>query len=568
MSETIDCFFIGHNEMDFTEYEKDVRKMGTHSGAYRDLNLNFIRYNNTPYSVTDIFNLFYLSDNGAGPAEAGAEEKRPLNLGETFSAAIAYLGTYLDRRGLTFDYVNSFREHKEELAKKLANRNIRTIAVVTTLYVSVFPILEIMEFIKKHNRTAAVIVGGPFVASQFHAMSASALEYLFESIGADIYVNSPQGEAALVEIIHALKNGLPLDPVNNIYYKSGNGFVSTAVLPENNDLSENMVNWDLFAQRVGRFVALRTSISCPFSCAFCGFPERAGAYRTAGVEHVVRELDRLAEIKSLKSVDVIDDTFNVPPKRFKELLKAMVKNKYPYKWHSHFRCQFADRETVELMKAAGCEGVFLGIESGSDRMLKNMNKAASVDQYLNGIKLLDEYGILTFGSFIIGFPGETAETVRETVTFIKESGLDLFRTQLWYCDTLTPIWKKRDQYKIDGSNFEWSHATIDSKEACRRIEEIFLSIRNPVWVPQYNFEFGGVFHLLHMGFSLEEVKRFLNAFNNAVKEKLASPSLKEMSYDAAVLLRNACLRSDDTNRPETGSETLRKIERSTVDFDF
>ncbi len=560
MDRIIDCFFIGHNEMNFAEYEQEVRKMGIHLGVYRDLNLNFIQYNNRPYSAPDIFNLFYLA------ANHGAEGIRPFSLGEAFNAAIAYLGTYLNRRGLSFDFVNSFQDHKEELSRKLKQGDIRTIAIITTLYVSVFPILEIMDFIRTYNRSASIILGGPFVSTRYRTIDPESLKYLFKSIDADFYVVSSQGEAALVNIINALKNNLPLDRVNNIYYKSNNGYISTPMVEEDNDLSQNMVDWCLFASRVGEHASVRTSISCPFSCAFCGFPQYAGKYRLAEIEAVEAELKQLADIESLKSLNFIDDTFNVPPKRFKQILRVIEKNRFQFKWNSHFRCQFADRETVELMKASGCEGVFLGIESGSEKILKNMNKAAAVDQYLKGIALLKEFDILTYGSFIIGFPGETEKTVEETVKFIKESGLDYYRAQLWYCDAITPIWKRREDFKIEGSNFEWSHATMDARRACDLIEEIFLTIDDPLWVPQYNFEFNGMFYLIHRGFTRQEFDRFVKSFNNGIKEKLLNPAQKEIGFQAIMRLKDAVQR-------DGGSGDLKavdgdKIDRSAVGFDF
>jgi radical SAM PhpK family P-methyltransferase len=562
MEKIIDCFFIGHNEMEFVEYEKKVRKMGTHSGAYRDLNLNFIQYNHKPYSVSNIFNFFYFSNPDLN------KQVKPLHLGETFSAAIAYLGTYLNRRGLSFDYVNSFGHQKEELAEKLKKENIRTVGIITTLYVSVFPILEIMDFIKKYNQTAKVIIGGPFVSTQFRTMDDASLEYLLKSIDADCYVNSAQGEATLVKIIHALSNNLPLDGINNIYYKSPNGcgYVSTPILEENNQLSEHMVNWDLFSDRVGEYASIRTSISCPFSCAFCGFPQHAGKYQAASVEAIEKELRLLNKIETVKSVQFIDDTFNIPVKRFKEILKMLVKNKIRFKWYSHFRCQFADREMVELMKESGCEGVFLGIESGNDQILKNMKKAADVDKYLKGIALLNQYEILTYGSFIIGFPGETKDTVKDTVQFIREGGLDFFRTQLWYCEPITPVWQEKEKYNLTGKSFEWSHATMDSPGACDLVEDIFLSIDNPIWVPQYNFECDGLFHLIHRGFTWGEVKNLLRSFTNAVREKLVAPSEKEISFDALMQLKKACLRSDSFDDPATDGNT--KIDRWKVIFDF
>lgn len=552
MDHTIDCLLIGHNEMHFTEYEQNVRKMGIESNAYRDLSMNFIRYNNTPYSAAEIFNYVAPGESRSG----GQPSIRPLTMGETFSAAVAYLGTYLHRRGLSFDYVNSFRDEAEELQQKLVSCRILTIAVITTLYVSVLPIMEIMDFIKRYNNSARVIVGGPFIATQVQLQEPEVLQAMFRSMGADFYVNSSQGEEALIRIIRALKNGASLTGIPNIYYRNGSdkNYIAAPVVPEDNRLAENMVRWDLFSGRVGRFAGMRTAISCPFSCSFCGFPRHAGRYQTAGVKEIENELSSLQRLDTVTRLNFIDDTFNVPVPRFKEILRMLIKNRYSFRWNSHFRCQFADRETVELMKQSGCEGVFLGIESGSPPILRNMNKAAAVERYFRGIQLLKESGITTFGSFIVGFPGETETTVRETRDFIQQSGLDFFRAQLWYCDPITPIWGERQKYAIHGSHFEWRHATMDARQACDIIENQFFPIHTCQWLPQYNFELDAVFHLLDRGFRLDQVRRFLGAFADGVRDKLAGPAKREVDAGILQRLRESLLADDrgviQNERPE------------------
>lgn len=559
--ENKDCLFIGHNEMDFSVYEENIRKMGMHSGAYRDLNLNFLQYDNKLYTASDMFNLFYCS------GESQANSPAPLTMGETFSAAIAYLGSYAVRKGFTFDYVNSFREDKEELAEKLSNGNYLGIAIVTTLYVSALPIIEIVNFIRQYNKNATIIVGGPFVSTQFRTQEPEPLAHLLQiTIGADIYINSAQGEETLTNVLEALRNQQPLDSIHNLYFKKGDDYILTPLSREDNKISANMVDWDLFADKLGKYANLRTAISCPFQCAFCGFPEHAGKYQMAGVAEIEQELMRLDRLKKVDYAHFIDDTFNVPTERFKDILRMMIKNQFQFQWYSHFRCQFADRETVELMKKSGCKGVFLGIESGSDRILKNMNKNAAVEKYLNGISLLKEYGIITYGSFIIGFPGETEETVRETVQFIRQSGLDFFRAQLWYCEPITPIFKKKDEYKIKGESFEWSHSTMNSKKASELIEDIFLSIQSPIWVPQYNFECDGVFHLFPEKISLEKVKDFLNAFNAGVREKIRRPSKKEIGFEVLRQLKTAL--NGGSAYEEIASNDKDLIEKFDAHFDF
>jgi len=561
MSGIIDCLFIGHNEMRFEEYEKFIRRMGTKSPAYRDLNLNFVRYKGKPYSAQEAFNLFRF-----GEGSPIKEDKYgPLSLGNNFSSAISYLGTYLHRRGFTFDFVNSFQNEKQALIEKLQNEEIRTIAIPTTLYVSVFPIIEIMTLIRKYNKTAKVIMGGPFVSTNIRNQDKMTVEFLFESIDADFYVNSSQGEAALVNILNALKNNLPYDGIKNIYYRQGNKYIATPSEPEDNRLEENMVDWNLFKNRHERFATIRSAISCPFSCAFCGFPEHAGKYQTVSVGAIENELNKLNEIGNIKSIYIIDDTFNVPLDRYKDILRMMIKNKYGFNWHSYFRCQYADEETIELMKESGCEGVFLGIESGNQNILDNMNKKAAVEKYRKGLPMLKEYGIITFASFITGFPGETYDTYKDTVSFIEEHQPDFYRTQLWYCEPITAIYKQKDKYNIKGSQFEWSHATMDANTGSDLVDEMFLNVKNSIWMSQYNFDFPNIFYLLHRDFTIDEVKAIIKAFNMGMKDKFLNTKDDEMSDKTVEELKKACRAGVDANNDKKSTDCGSDFD---VAFDF
>jgi radical SAM PhpK family P-methyltransferase len=535
MKKTIDCFLIGHNEMNFADYERSVRIMGVDSGAYRDLNMNFICHQGQLYPAPDIFNKFCSNGNGTSGV-------KPVSMGSSFSLTVAYLGTYLWRNGFTFEYVSSFQGEKKYLAEKLANENILNIAITTTFYFSFLPISEIIQFIKQYNQEAKIIVGGPFVSGQYRTREAKALQSLFRSIRADFYINSSQGEATLVKLLNTLKQGTSLDDVPNLYYMTEEGYASTPIEKEDNPLSENMVNWKLFSHRVDDYVMVRTSRSCPFKCAFCGFPQHAGKYQTADLQAVEKELNSLNQIQSLKHVDFVDDTFNVPPERFKDIVRMIIKNKYKFTWHSQFRCQYADREMVELMKESGCKGVFLGIESGNNQILENMNKAVTVEQYRKGIELLKEYGILTFGCFIVGFPGETDETVQDTFNFIEETELDFCRAQLWFGDPVTPIWDQKEKFQIKGIHFKWFHDTMDYRRGCDLIEQGFKSLKKSIWVPQYNFEFDGLFHLMNRGMNPEQVKLFLKAFSNGIKEKLGDSPQKEVSTEVLGMIKNSCPR--------------------------
>ena len=504
----IDCLLIGHNQMAFSEYEQKVRLLGTNSCAYRDLGMNIIQRDDKKISFTEFFNESYTNH-------------APLTICESFNAAIAHIGTYLNKEGINFEFINSFQEEKPDLIHILQNYTILTIAIVTTLYTSVFPILEIIELIKKNNDKAKIVIGGPFMSTYIRNRGKNEDDFFLKKIlKADYYINSFQGAQTLADLIKSLKTGSGVTNIDNLIYRSDNQIVYN---PETNDIipiQNDVVNWDLFKDRIKKVVNVRTTISCPFKCSFCGFPERAGEYQLLDIVLIEKQLKQLNALSQLKIVHFIDDTFNVPPKRFKDILKMMIKNRFQFQWHSYFRCQYADKEMVQLMKESGCAGVFLGIESGDNAILQNMNKSVKVEDYLRGIEFLKEQNITTFGNFIIGFPGETQTTVHNTINFIKNSGLDFYRCQLWYYEHITPIWNQREKFHITGESFEWKHDSMSSLEACSYLEDILISVEDPVYLPLYDFDFASLWFLICRGFSMEKIKEILKNFRNEVKENI------------------------------------------------
>jgi anaerobic magnesium-protoporphyrin IX monomethyl ester cyclase len=528
-----DCLIIGFNDSDFTSFVEMVKSMGVDSGAYRDLNLAFIEYNGKPQRSMDMLSRFYFEGKG--------EPENRFHNADFLWPVVTYLGSYLTQRGYTFDYVNLPHIEKGRLVEKLRRNDILTIAITTTLYVSVHPILELIKIIRENNTTAKIVVGGPYISNMPKTTDSLSLQRSLRYIDADFYVISSEGETALVNIIEALKNGGSFDKIDNLAYKNNGKYVMTGVSIESNAIEDNMVNYRLFpAEEVGEFVTLRTAKSCPFSCSFCGFPQRAGKYKYLSVELVEQELKAIRDIGAVTTLTFIDDTFNVPKERFREILRMMIKNNYGFKWNSFYRCDHGDDRTIELMGKAGCEGVFLGIESGSDQMLERMNKTARRKDYLRAIPLLRDAGIRSHANVIVGFPGETYDAYRETIDLIEISRPDTYRAQLWYADPVTPIWEKRDQYGVKGSAFTWSHNTMDSKMACDWVDRMFLDIQGSVWLPQNGFEQWSTFYLQRKGMSFDQIIDFLKAFNAIVKEKLRDPSKTEASYELIEALRTTC----------------------------
>lgn len=519
----IDALIVGYNDPDFASFVGSVRSLGVHSGAYKDLSLAFVNHNGRPYRALDL--LSHFRDGSQAPHTC-------FHNVDFLWPTITYLGSYLHRHGLSFDYVNLFQREKDKLIAKLGKGDVRTVAITTTLYVTPQPIIEIIELVRRHAPATKIVVGGPFVGNQTASLDERSVMALFRYLAADFYIDSNEGEAAFVALLRALRDGTDLAAVANLSFRSGDGYVRNKREPERNELADNLVDYSLFPRgEIGQFVSLRTAKSCPFSCAFCGFPQRAGEYLYNATETVERELDALRDLGTVTTLTFLDDTFNVPKRRFKEILRLMARKNYGFRWNSFYRSDHGDPETIELMAASGCEGVFLGIESGSDKQLERMKKTSRRKHYLDAIPRFRAVGISTYASIIVGFPGETAETVADSADLIETAAPDFFRAQLWYADPITPIWQRRAEFGVTGEAFNWAHDTMDSAEACRHIDHLFLSIRNSVWMPQNGFEQWSTFYLQRHGYTLDQIKGFLGAFNDGIKEKILFGDDVEVSPD-------------------------------------
>jgi radical SAM PhpK family P-methyltransferase len=509
----IDCLIIGHNATKLESFVKQTSNAGTNNAAYRDVSLSFIEYGGKPHNCIDLLNHFHF--NSAPP-----EEKR-FHCFDFLMPVVTYLGSYLYKRGFSFDYVNLFHLEQDKLREKLLANRYRVIAITTTFYTYPEPVIEIVRFIRTYQPDARIVVGGPHILYRLKLLTAESTQYFLRQIGADYYVISSEGEAAFVQLLDSLRSSVRPDRIANLAFREGTRYVVNPTTPERNSLEDEMVSYDLFPpDELGEFVSLRTSKSCPFACSFCDFPEIAGKFVYMSVEAVEKELNALRDRRHVTTLTFLDDTFNVPKQRFKELLRMMIRNDYQFRWNCFFRADHADAEGIALMKDAGCEGVFMGVESGSDGMLRIMNKGTRRTDYLRMIPLLKDAGIVTYASLIVGFPGETERTLAETVDLLEETSPDFYLPNIWYGHPVTPIYRRGEELAIRGSAYNWSHATMDADTAASLVEKMFVTVRGPVWLP---FDLWSVFYLQRKGMSLDQLKRFVRGFNRLVGEKIAGP---------------------------------------------
>ena len=521
----LDCVVIGYNDLDFDRVLSEAEAARGQSPIYGELKRSTARFGGKRLPYMGLVNAAMERATGTDPQ---------LHVCRLPALGVAYLTSYLQRRGFAVDFVNFYSGERDKLLRLLATEP-RTVAITTTFYVDNGPISDICKVVRAHSPKTKIIVGGPHIYNICEAVDAGTQDYLFKSVGADIFVFDSQGEASLAAVVGALRDSDAPDlshVPNLIYSLDGGPFRHTARQIEDNDMDENIVDWSIFPQDYYTpTVQLRTARSCAFKCAFCRYPAVGGELKLNSVELVHGQLQKLKEA-GVQNVVFIDDTFNVPLPRFKQLCKTIIASGLKIDWYSYFRCSNSDPEAFELMAKAGCKGVFLGIESGDQMILNNMDKYAKIEKYKNGIKELKARGIATFCSFIVGYPGETEQTVQNTIAFLEETQPMFFSAGVFYYDNKAPVARKAEQFGLKGGGFNWRHQTMDWKKAVEQADVMYRSVKGATILPTHMFDFWSIPYLAGQGFDAPKIQGFAKIARNILlrgldDDKADSPELEK-----------------------------------------
>ena len=175
----------------------------------------------------------------------------------------------------------------------------------------------------------------------------------------------------------------------------------------------------------GPFTFIVTSRGCPAGCTYCiKHVSYQFGLRLRSPEKLMEELWQLKEM-GLNNIHMYADLFTVNREQVMELCKRMIDEKIDIRWTCNSRVDYVDAEMLHTMREAGNWLISWGIESGNEQILKHAHKGAYPDKARRGLKWAREAGIKNWGYFIIGLPGETEETIRQTIDFAKELPLDI-----------------------------------------------------------------------------------------------------------------------------------------------
>jgi radical SAM superfamily enzyme YgiQ (UPF0313 family) len=331
---------------------------------------------------------------------------------------LAYLASALETAGvevkiLDFVVYPYSRRNLESLLKDFKPQMVGITAVTMTFDNAI----KVIKDVKTIEPQILTVMGGPHVTF-------CAQDTLKDYPELDVIVLG-EGEKTVVELTQAADRKHRWNDINGIAFRKGAEIIHTAARDFVQDL-DTLPAPARHQLALGRYralgmpVSLITSRGCPFKCIFCVGRKMVGAkVRYRNPQWVVDEMQYLNSL-NFHQINIADDLFTANKTHCMAVCDEIIKRKASIKWTSFARVDTVTEEILTRMKAAGCTGVSFGIESGNEKILKTIKKGISRRQVIDAVKMCNRAGVTPYGSFILGLPGETPQTIDETLEFGKQ----------------------------------------------------------------------------------------------------------------------------------------------------
>jgi hopanoid biosynthesis associated radical SAM protein HpnJ len=301
------------------------------------------------------------------------------------------------------------------------------LVIISTSTPTVSHDAKVAEMLKEHYHGIKIGFVGP------HAMVLP--RETLESSGAIDFVTTGEFDHAVAEIA----GGMPLDKVKGIVFRSNGGVIRTADRPPVEDLDSLPFVVNIYARDLNidnyyngylkhPYLSLYTGRGCRSRCTFCLWPQTMSGhiYRVRSVENVYEEMVLAARLfPQVKEFFFDDDTFTDNPSRAEEIARKI--KGLGITWSCNSRVT-VPKETLKVLKECGLRLLTVGFESGNQNILNNVKKGITVERSREFMKATRELDILVHGAFILGLPGETAQTMEETMRFALQ--LDPYSIQV------------------------------------------------------------------------------------------------------------------------------------------
>ncbi|MEM1153040.1 MAG: radical SAM protein [Pseudomonadota bacterium] len=394
---------------------------------------------------------------------------------------------------------------------------------ITMFTVGVWGAAEIARKIKFQLPDTVIIVGGPHISSMANETMQRFREFDYAVIG--------EGEEILVNLLDALEAGRSVNDINGLVFMRKGDITDTLHVAPRHAVNKDMDRlpmpaWDLLPRfpdaykpalydfPAGPVASIAASRGCPFHCKFCDTSTFGASVRAYSAQRVFEIMSHLYDSYGIRHIMFVDDLFTASRKRTSELCNLIIDSGLKMTWSCASRVDVVKPDLLHLMRRAGCWEISFGLETGSDELLQKMDKAAKVERSREALEWTHRAGIRSKGLFMLGYPGETPETIASTKAFVKSVPLTIMNLTKFTPYPGSPIYRdlygtniREDHWqKMNGMNFLWAPEGMTIEQVDRQYKSVLTNFYSQARIPWYYTKFtlrhpGHFLRLLRFGWA-------------------------------------------------------------------
>lgn len=335
---------------------------------------------------------------------------------------LLYVSAYLKSKNIDNTVFDTTFSSQQEQLNFILEKQPKIICIYTNLMTKI-EVVKLIKILKteKFNHPK-IVLGGPDVTYNVE-------NYL--KAGADFLVIG-EGEETTFELYQTIQNNGNFHKVDGIAFMKNNKVIQTNSRTKIKDLSElplpnreaiNIQRYlDTWKQNHGQSsMTISTQRGCPYTCKWCSTAVYGQSYRRRPANLVAAEMKMLKQNYNTDAIWFVDDVFTVSHKWLKEFRNEVIKQDAIVPFECITRAERLNDETLQLLKEIGCFRIWIGAESGSQKIIDLMDRRVDVNLVKEMIQKTNAVGIETGTFIMVGYLGETKEDISETIHYLKEA---------------------------------------------------------------------------------------------------------------------------------------------------
>ncbi len=330
---------------------------------------------------------------------------------------------------------------------------------MTAMTLTLIDVIKTINIVKELDKNTKIVLGGPHV----HLFPNETIK--LKNVD---YLVLGEGEEAFKELLDYIEDISQLRKIQGLVFRDNGNIINTGIRPPIKNLDKlpfparHLTPYKKYNSLLSKrevSTTIFTSRGCPYKCSFCDRPHLGKQFRARSFTSVVDELEECTRM-GIYDFLFYDDTFTVNKQRVIDICNEIIKRKLDICWDIRARVDTINEQILNSLKMAGCQGIHYGVEAGSEKILKVLNKGITIKKVRDVFKLTRKYKIPILAYFMIGNPTETLKDIYTTFSVMKMLNPDYVHltiltpfpgTKIYY-DGLKKETIKKDYWKEFAAN--------------------------------------------------------------------------------------------------------------------